>query len=138
MLTCLLITTKICAHAEGRDACGGDSGGPLLLWIHDNDDDDDPKVIQVGVVSWGEGCASELPGVYAKLSFGIKLWMDNYIHAVNGNSEEKTTIPKEEASTSTSSSAVGGAMTTTTIRGRTNGPVFRIIISLSMLSYFVT
>ncbi|XP_047695308.1 testisin-like isoform X3 [Prionailurus viverrinus] len=54
----------ICAGSENgqRDACKGDSGGPLAcekrgVWI------------QVGIVSWGLGCGSpNWPGVYTNVS----------------------------------------------------------------------
>jgi secreted trypsin-like serine protease len=61
------VTTRMmCAGlAEGgQDACQGDSGGPLVV----PDTDGKPRV-QVGVVSWGIGCAlPDLYGVYARLA----------------------------------------------------------------------
>ncbi|XP_033329077.2 anionic trypsin [Megalopta genalis] len=57
----------ICAGVEegGKDACHGDSGGPLLC-----------KDIQVGIVSWGKGCArAGTPGVYTRLDAYLD-WMN--------------------------------------------------------------
>lgn len=52
----------ICAKEDDQDACQGDSGGPLIV-ANGNEDK------QVGVVSWGIGCASQhFPGVYARVS----------------------------------------------------------------------
>ena len=49
------ITPQVfCANAPGTDTCQGDSGGPLMV-----------QGQQVGIVSWGDGCAlSGKPGVY--------------------------------------------------------------------------
>lgn len=52
----------LCAKDEGQDTCQGDSGGPLV--VKDNDED-----VQVGVISFGLGCAmDEFAGVYARVS----------------------------------------------------------------------
>jgi Trypsin len=51
--------------ASSRDACTGDSGGPMTLI------GDDDLVYQVGIVSFGdgEGCGSRKPGVYASVQY---------------------------------------------------------------------
>lgn len=57
----------ICARREGKDACQGDSGGPLIIKGDSPEED-----VQVGIVSWGIGCAFLFyPGVYAKVAEGI-------------------------------------------------------------------
>lgn len=52
----------VCARANRKDSCQGDSGGPNIQTVGGIDK-------QVGVVSWGIGCASDsFPGVYARIS----------------------------------------------------------------------
>jgi trypsin len=57
----------------GKDSCQGDSGGPLIVYDHQNDP------VQVGVVSWGEGCAIRNKyGIYSKVSSAYK-WIKSVI-----------------------------------------------------------
>ena len=56
----LIEDDMMCGYGHGkRDSCSGDSGGPLF-W----EDEDYHNVNQVGIVSWGVGCADiRYPGV---------------------------------------------------------------------------
>ena len=67
----LITHDMMCAADRGEDACAGDSGGPLVLTSTSSQVD-----TQVGVVSWGYGCASPFfPGVYARVSYEHE-WLD--------------------------------------------------------------
>lgn len=60
----------VCAgySSGGVDSCNGDSGGPLVL---------KGTTIQVGIVSWGMGCAKPYYyGVYTDLSYYIE-WIES-------------------------------------------------------------
>jgi secreted trypsin-like serine protease len=51
-----------CAGAPNIDSCYGDSGGPLFAR-------NGGSPIQVGIVSWGKGCAKpKFPGVYSEVN----------------------------------------------------------------------
>jgi trypsin len=54
--------SEICAETLGGDSCQGDSGGPLFGTVAG-------RVTQVGIVSYGLGCATPLfPGVYGEVN----------------------------------------------------------------------
>lgn len=63
---------QLCAGLDrgGCDACQGDSGGPLTV------PDGNGNVVQIGVVSFGKGCAqARIPGVYTRMSAATE-WID--------------------------------------------------------------
>jgi len=65
----------ICAARPTKDSCQGDSGGPII---------DAASGIQIGVVSWGFGCAEpDYPGVYARVSDQIN-WIQSYMDEWEG------------------------------------------------------
>jgi V8-like Glu-specific endopeptidase len=51
---------NLCAFSYTQDTCQGDSGGPML---------ETSSGKQVGIVSWGLGCASATPGVYTDVGY---------------------------------------------------------------------
>lgn len=61
----------------GKDSCQGDSGGPLMFPIAQ--DGGKFPMYQIGVVSYGVGCARpHVPGVYANVQHYAD-WIKKYI-----------------------------------------------------------
>jgi len=64
--------TALCAGAEGRDACDGDGGGPLVCGKQG-------QWYQVGIISFGIGCGRPgVPGVYTKVG-AFNSWIEEKI-----------------------------------------------------------
>ncbi|MEU6681344.1 serine protease [Streptomyces sp. NPDC046925] len=60
---------NFCAGVETKDSCQGDSGGPIFRNVPGR-----RAPIQIGVVSYGDGCGAQgAPGVYTSVS-SSKLW----------------------------------------------------------------
>jgi trypsin len=74
----LITSDMLCATDKGEDSCQGDSGGPLIITGSNGD-------VQVGVVSWGYGCASpSFPGVYSRVSYDAE-WIDSNVCLYSDN-----------------------------------------------------
>ncbi len=62
-MLCAGIKSSSPGAVDGVDSCHGDSGGPLIIF------DDLGKPKQVGITSWGYGCASDkVRGVYSEIA----------------------------------------------------------------------
>ncbi|CAH2005850.1 unnamed protein product [Acanthoscelides obtectus] len=71
----------MCTKTDKMDACYGDSGAPLMC-----------GGIQYGVVTFGLGCANELPGVYTR----VDQHMDFIKDVLDGNIEPRIPAGKAE------------------------------------------
>lgn len=72
-----VLEDMFCAGYEegGRDACTGDSGGPIVLKMGGT-------VLQIGTVSWGDGCAdANRPGVYTSVQYHYE-WIRSTVCSV--------------------------------------------------------
>ena len=78
----ILFKNMFCAGARGKDSCQGDSGGRSTFYIQAWKSDPGPlflqrmsgQFIQIGIVSWGFGCADITPGVYTNVG-NLMPWM---------------------------------------------------------------
>ena len=66
-----LDSSELCAGGQvGKDACQGDGGSPLVCQAQSG------RWTVVGLVSWGIGCASDLPGVYVDI-YEFRNWINS-------------------------------------------------------------
>ena len=80
---------QLCAGLElgGKDSCQGDSGGPLVV----ADQQGCPR--QIGIVSWGAGCAeSEAYGVYTRISHHAA-WIEKVAGPLRAAAADQTPKP---------------------------------------------
>merc|ERR1711936_499191 len=62
---------EVCAGTEnGKDACTGDGGSPLVCQAQSG------RWTVVGLVAWGIGCGSHVPGVYTNVHH-YKQWINS-------------------------------------------------------------
>src|SRR3984957_17160064 len=93
---------NLCAGLSqgGVDACQGDSGGPMMAKSAAG------EWRQIGVVSWGKGCAlAGYPGVYTRVS-AFNAWIKNVLSgddvaAGSGHSSSPTSAPTGGADNAT-------------------------------------
>eukprot|EP00041_Stephanoeca_diplocostata_P034036 m.1141611 g.1141611 ORF g.1141611 m.1141611 type:complete len:1248 (+) comp24450_c0_seq3:190-3933(+) len=77
----LVRESMICTYSPGKDTCAGDSGGPLFL--HNGDIGD--LYIQIGITSWGVGCARvNSPGVYTRVE-SYWSWITENVATLDSN-----------------------------------------------------
>lgn len=98
--------SNICAKASGRDACYGDSGGPMTY---------NGKL--VGIVSWGSGCASSLPGVYTRVS-SYAAWIESHIDGTSSDSSDLGSSPTDSTGGDGSSTTAVTPALSVSIPGR--------------------
>ena len=109
----------------GRDSCFGDSGGPLVWLDPQASADSDFGLRLVGLVSFGDSCASTLPGVYTEVAT-YQEWIGSQVGAAvstqptpvfeknpfsrdySGVGAEVTNTPSTSDSGGSSGGALGG------------------------------
>jgi trypsin len=98
----------LCAARSGKDACSGDSGGPL---IHIQSGE------LIGITSWGVGCAlAAYPGVYARVS-AYEAWIKDNVCPPSANKPDWCSVMRAP---SNACSDKGGIFTTASLGNNIN------------------
>ncbi|MEZ4656941.1 MAG: trypsin-like serine protease [Caldilineaceae bacterium] len=111
---------NICAGFEqgGKDSCQGDSGGPLVVRNGDG------VWTQVGVVSYGQGCARpQYYGVYTRVSF-FRDWINSHVGAQPTPAPTATPVSTSTATATRTATATPNAPTPTNQPPSTATPTF--------------
>jgi secreted trypsin-like serine protease len=98
---------NLCAGLSqgGVDACQGDSGGPMMAQSASG------EYRQIGVVSWGKGCAlAGYPGVYTRVS-AFNAWIKNVMSSedVAATSGQPSSTPSSPTVVADNSSGANSA-----------------------------
>lgn len=120
----------VCASSPspllGRDSCFGDSGGPLVWQDPQAAGDRDFGLRLIGLVSFGEGCASDLPGVYTEVASYIP-WIEDETGITIG------TLPERDFSINPFLSDYRNAGRVPVVKSDSGGSVGMISLLLLML-----
>ncbi|XP_072340280.1 serine protease 33-like [Scyliorhinus torazame] len=117
------ITNKmLCAGVPGgkKDACQGDSGGPLVYF-------DNGAWMQVGIVSFGEGCGrANRPGIYTDVA-AFQSWITRRVSGLQLVSPAVPALPSPEGCRS-------GATVSMGVLCHTLGSLFSLLLCILILT----
>lgn len=80
---------QLCTYGKNTDACQADSGGPLIYY-----DGSKKRWFLVGLISYGRGCADDVPAVNTRLP--CRVYLDWVIGKVYADSADDSCAPTHE------------------------------------------
>jgi hypothetical protein len=106
---------QICANAQGKDTCSGDSGSPLMYM------DSTGTPTQVGLSSFGRGCGNvEFPGIFTRVSYYYRDWiLPNICNMARNPPNECNALTANDSNLTATNAAVTPSPTT---KSPTNSP----------------
>jgi len=85
------VKSIVCAREKGKDACNGDSGGPLIYY-------NKGRATVVGVVSTGIGCGEEkFPGIFGRVT-SVLDWINDELNKTCSDFEYQKNLESEALS----------------------------------------